>query len=64
MNVYNLKYLSATMMVSLIFKTPLIKKQFRQWKVVKDATQDISGHHEIKLGASELCYNYSKLNSN
>jgi hypothetical protein len=28
----------------------------RQWKAVKDAPQDISGHYEMKLGASELCH--------
>jgi hypothetical protein len=35
------------MLVSLIFKTPVIKKRFGT-----DALQDVSGRHEIKLEAS------------
>jgi hypothetical protein len=41
------------MLVSWIFKTPVLKNNYRQWEVVKDAPQDISGHHEMKLWASE-----------
>jgi hypothetical protein len=45
------------MLVSPTFKTTLIiKKLFRQCKVMKDEPHDISGHHGMKLGASELCY--------
>jgi hypothetical protein len=56
--IYNLKYYSAAMFVLLIFKIPLIKNWTRQWKVVKTASQDISGRHEMKLRASELCHYY------
>jgi hypothetical protein len=39
------------MLVALILKTPLIEeKRFRQWNVVKDALQGMSGRHEMKLG--------------
>jgi hypothetical protein len=41
-------------LVSLIFKTPLITKKFGQWKLVKDAPKDIFGRHEMKLGTSKL----------
>jgi hypothetical protein len=41
------------MLLSVIFKIPLIK-QFRHWKVVKDAPQDTAGQHEMKLGVSQL----------
>jgi hypothetical protein len=52
---------SAAILVSLIFRTPLIKR-FRQWQVVKDPPWDNFGRHDMKLGASELFKFKSLLN--
>jgi hypothetical protein len=43
------------MIVPLIFKTPLMKETWLgQWDLMRDASKDISGRHEMKLSALEI----------
>jgi hypothetical protein len=53
--IYNVEYLLGRhISITNIQNTFGKMKLPRQWKLMKDAPQDIFGHHEMKFGASEL----------